>query len=1604
MKGTFTKKTYVKYYAGLSCAILLWMSSPVMAADNGEYQSVLTKEVIVEADKAKEEAKYESQNTTIITKKDIEKKQAKSIEDIIFSETGVTRTVDAMGRVGISIRGADPRHTLMLVDGQPVISDVSKYMGGSDEAMRIGTENIERIEIIRGAATAKYGPDAIGGVVNIITKKPDNTPHFQINAEARYHKHDGTSENKNTWPSNYYMRADTGKIGNAKFSIFGSKRDIMPVYSNERSYKKGETWYFENFRPSLRYYGDIKNIGVTGEVEFNKNNRISFRIMSEKEDMQRRNKSASYGINSLFEPMQIFKRNMDRDTYSISYTGKNGTSDWQVDVNYGKMKENDITKTTYYGSGHDQYGGKNTLAALDWLEHKQLDVKATINTAVNDRHLLTYGMGYTDERADGTRLRNAPKQWVKSIDPWDYDKSLWVPTGKTDPDSNIHNYLFKQNENGLVWDKATEYYGGEAPIFTAEDAAAIKRIVPYMQFFGAKAISMDLTPYGINWVGNTEILERYNQFNEELKKSNDLSKSPLFYRTNPVIGYYGLFDTYGQDKDIKYNGKYYGENFDERENQVSGGEARILKRYTFIQDSWQVNDNTVVTPILRIDDSDLFGSHLTANLGMTHNLGGNPHRRLKINVGTGYAEPGMGELYYNWEMYGSSGGSRLGWYWIGNPNLKPEKSVNFDISLEGENNKTYSRISLFHNTIDDYMTQYFTGQLIDFNFNGNSYVLNQDRIYSFKNIGKAEITGMEAEIQQRFNTYWSAKLGYAWLHAINKSDPDMPRQLLDRPQHKVDISLNYEDKKHGGRAALWGDYYIHMLDGNSVNTNELYAQDNNGNYKRKDAQYQKKTFGIWNFMLEKDLSKSTIAYVGVDNIFNYRDDDRAYQDRLYRIGVNIKLGGDTMAEAAEKEKKQERKETAKKMPVPEPKKTPVYSPADWFLKKSSDKNAGRKKGDIDFLGDYRIRSNMHGGQDNVYMTYTSTGQADDGAAKNYQDTSNHGMEQRLRVGMDAQLGENTNLIVEGSTGGIDTRYSTSDKKRLDNVWLERAELNQKTKKWDFTIGRLTERMGVTGYWFGKEYTGIRTTWTDTKTQVRLGYGDFSKTTGISDSAYSHKEKSLFYRSPTLAELMGITVGVNGDANGGQPTQYPEGMDTDAWKTLPVDFITKFNHAGEGLTDKTEIARNRLKVLQELNQYLIDVSDAYPNDSVGGYGGNWYKNVFLIYKDHNQRIPGYPTVNSNYEEIDPNNDWTGTDSSQYNHHMTIKLSINGNEAANTSVYIENLRQYGLEDQSWGDMLDYEHGQQNVDTYIKSLYNAIVKSYESVGKNVSFISDSGTVLDEQGAKDALLAEFAGVGKAATGTRNGKGVLDSFFYKLRFLLDPFNGSPVPIGSLPVSVRVIGNILMRDSIPAIDRAAFIQVRHKVDDDLGLSAWYLRSSGDGFHKIGMVENGDSWKRYNQEMKVADVFGLGVQYKVGSSYVSFDWGVNRSDTGRYFHGGRDEYGKYNGDGSSPKFWVARIDVGHSDTEKIGSWNAFADYKYFEHGSFFGGNGTEGIPDRYLDGIRSFTLGVGYVPVRNLLLEAFYTFGAKSTEQRDTLYGPETFTLGDYTRIQMTYKF
>ncbi|WP_039056116.1 TonB-dependent siderophore receptor [Enterobacter sp. Bisph1] len=136
---------------------------------------------------------------------------SRDVAEIIRTMPGVNLTGNATsGQRGnnrqIDIRGMGPENTLILVDGKPVTSRNSVRLGWRGERDSRGDTNwvppemIERIEVIRGPAAARYGNGAAGGVVNIITKK-DNTDewHGSWNAyfNAPEHKEEGATKRTN---------------------------------------------------------------------------------------------------------------------------------------------------------------------------------------------------------------------------------------------------------------------------------------------------------------------------------------------------------------------------------------------------------------------------------------------------------------------------------------------------------------------------------------------------------------------------------------------------------------------------------------------------------------------------------------------------------------------------------------------------------------------------------------------------------------------------------------------------------------------------------------------------------------------------------------------------------------------------------------------------------------------------------------------------------------------------------------------------------------------------------------------------------------------------------------------------------------------------------------------------------------------------------------------------------------------------------------------------------------------------------------------------------------------------------------------------------------
>ena len=176
----------------LALAVVGAMSSFAMANEsltNGAEKDTTQLQTIVLT--AEEQVK-QSLGASIITDKDLEKLPVvNDISEYVRRMPGVNLTGNsATGQRGnnrqIDIRGMGPENTLILVDGKPVNSRNSVRYGWRGERDTRGDSNwvpadaIESIEVLRGPAAARYGSGAMGGVVNIKTKKVTNEVHGSV--------------------------------------------------------------------------------------------------------------------------------------------------------------------------------------------------------------------------------------------------------------------------------------------------------------------------------------------------------------------------------------------------------------------------------------------------------------------------------------------------------------------------------------------------------------------------------------------------------------------------------------------------------------------------------------------------------------------------------------------------------------------------------------------------------------------------------------------------------------------------------------------------------------------------------------------------------------------------------------------------------------------------------------------------------------------------------------------------------------------------------------------------------------------------------------------------------------------------------------------------------------------------------------------------------------------------------------------------------------------------------------------------------------------------------------------------------------------------------
>ncbi len=167
----------------------IFIAAAVIFSSYAQGQQDSTKtldEIIVTANKFQQKQSETGKVVTIITQDQLQKSAGKSIGEVLNQHPGININ-GADNNLGtnqtVYTRGASSANTLILLDGVPLYD--ASGISNEFDLNNFALDNIERIEILKGAQSTLYGSDAVAGVINIISKKGDNKPlNVHINLSA----------------------------------------------------------------------------------------------------------------------------------------------------------------------------------------------------------------------------------------------------------------------------------------------------------------------------------------------------------------------------------------------------------------------------------------------------------------------------------------------------------------------------------------------------------------------------------------------------------------------------------------------------------------------------------------------------------------------------------------------------------------------------------------------------------------------------------------------------------------------------------------------------------------------------------------------------------------------------------------------------------------------------------------------------------------------------------------------------------------------------------------------------------------------------------------------------------------------------------------------------------------------------------------------------------------------------------------------------------------------------------------------------------------------------------------------------------------------------
>ncbi len=361
----------------LALAVALLPAAHLYAADKTE-EAIKLSETVITANRTAEERKDSTAAVTVFTRADIDRLQPVNVADLLGRVPGV-QIQPSGGRgstTGVFIRGTKTAQTLVLIDGVRVGSASS----GGASLQHLNLEQIERVEVLRGARSAVYGSDAIGGVIQIFTRRSAGEG---LQGRVRL-----AAGNKGVWERSAGV---SGGDENTRFSLSASLDEMTGFDRTHNSYSSDAD--HDAYRN--------KAISFSLSHVFNEQFSAGVNVLDQRGKTEYDNPFGRFDMNTFTSfAAQPY------DEYAVSSTSV-----------FAELQANEqLTSRLELGHSEDKGSSYDKLFAGRDDFDTYRDSAAWLNTlAINTQHTVLAGVDYTKDKLHSTEDFEKDSRWNQAV-------------------------------------------------------------------------------------------------------------------------------------------------------------------------------------------------------------------------------------------------------------------------------------------------------------------------------------------------------------------------------------------------------------------------------------------------------------------------------------------------------------------------------------------------------------------------------------------------------------------------------------------------------------------------------------------------------------------------------------------------------------------------------------------------------------------------------------------------------------------------------------------------------------------------------------------------------------------------------------------------------------------------------------------------------------------------------------------------------------------------------------------------------------------------------------------------------------------------------------